>query len=300
MFLDYVICQKILWEGSRSFAAASLLMPSRIRWPASAIYAFCRWADDSVDVNKQESDPLSHVRARLEAAFRGRPHDHPVDRVFSRTVQQHEIPRAMFDALLEGFGWDLARRRYDTISDLMAYSARVASSVGVMMSLVMNRRDPVALARACDLGAAMQLTNIARDVGEDARAGRVYLPLEWLEEEQIDPNELLSNPRFSYGLGKVVERLLQESRRLYQRAESGIGLLPWDCRPTIAAARLIYAEIGEEIRNAGYDSISRRVHTSGIRKIELLLKAAAWAVAVPPPDLSPPLPETSFLVEACL
>ena len=98
------------------------------------------------------------------------------------------IPRALPEALLEGFAWDAAGRRYETLDEVEHYAARVAGCVGAMMTLVMGRRDPAILARACDLGVAMQLTNICRDVGEDARAGRLYLPLAWLRDNGIDPD----------------------------------------------------------------------------------------------------------------
>jgi phytoene synthase len=110
-------------------------------------------------------------------------------------IETYHMPRALPEALLEGLAWDGMERRYASLSDLRAYSARVASAVGAMMCVLMEVRDPHALARACDLGVAMQLTNIARDVGEDARAGRLYLPTDWLEEEGIDIDAFLADPR---------------------------------------------------------------------------------------------------------
>jgi phytoene synthase len=95
-----------------------------------------------------------------------------------------------------------------------------------MMTLLMGRRDAATLARACDLGVAMQLTNVARDVGEDARRSRIYLPLQWLRTEGVDPARLAAPPAFTSGLGRVVARLLFEADRLYRRAEPGIERLP--------------------------------------------------------------------------
>jgi phytoene synthase len=116
-----------------------------------------------------------------------------------------------------------------------------------MMCVVMEVRDPHALARACDLGVAMQLTNIARDVGEDARAGRLYLPTDWLEEEGIDIDAFLANPQPTPEIRRIVKRLLAEANRLYFRSEPGIARLPVDARPGIFAARHCYDAIGRKL-----------------------------------------------------
>jgi phytoene synthase len=204
------------------------------------------------------------------------------------------------DALLEGFLWDTQQRRCETLADVEAYAARVAATVGAMMALVMEVHDADALARACDLGVAMQLTNIARDVGEDARAGRLYLPRQWLIEVGIDPEAWLREPRFSPAIATVIERLLGAADTLYQRAEHGIAALPRDCRPAIRAARLVYAEIGEQLRRDGLDSVNRRVVVSKQRKLALMARAASAAVlsAGRPAAPLPVLPAVQFLVDA--
>jgi phytoene synthase len=111
--------------------------------------------------------------------------------------------------------WDAEGRTYETISGVLDYSARVAAAVGAMMTALMGVRDANVLARACDLGTAMQLTNICRDVGEDARNGRIYLPLAWLREAGIDPEAFLADPRFTPALGEVVKRVLALADTLY-------------------------------------------------------------------------------------
>jgi phytoene synthase len=181
---------------------------------------------------------------------------------------------------------------------VLDYSARVAAAVGVMMTALMGVRAPTVLARACDLGSAMQLTNICRDVGEDARNGRIYLPLDWLREAGIDPEAFLANPRFTPALGEVVARVLALAERLYQRAETGIARLPVGCRPGIFAARLLYAEIGQEVARNGYDSVSRRAVVQRARKMTLLSQAIA-ATPFPGGDCNAePLEENRFLVDA--
>lgn len=186
---------------------------------------------------------------------------------------EHQIPKPVVDALLDGFAMDLDGRRHETIEDVKAYATCVASSVGLMMACVMGVRDRAALARAADLGIAMQLTNIARDVGEDARNGRLYLPLEWLVEYGIDPAAFLRNPRHSDALGAVVQRLLAEAARHYRLGHAGIPCLPRSCRHAIRTAALVYEAIGEEIAANGHDSVSKRASTGLARKIGLLIRA---------------------------
>ncbi|MET0527849.1 MAG: squalene/phytoene synthase family protein, partial [Microvirga sp.] len=139
--------------------------------------------------------------------------------------------------------------------------------------------------------------NIARDVGEDARAGRLYLPLDWLAQAGIEPDAFLADPEASPAIRSVVARLLEAAETLYRRSESGIGGLPLACRPAIRAARLIYAEIGRAIEANGLDSITRRARVPGARKAALLARAALPAPAVV--DIaSASLPETAYLIDA--
>lgn len=295
---DLTVCRDMLQKGSHSFFAASLLLPWEVREPACALYAFCRLADDLIDESGGDRHAMAALTRRLDMIYEGRPFDHPADRALAQVVRLYAIPKVMLTALLEGFEWDVDGRRYDTRADLFAYAARVAATVGAMMSLLMGGRRPDVLARACDLGVAMQLTNIARDVGEDARAGRIYLPLAWLRDAGIDPDELVAAPRFSPALGGVVQRLLAEADVLYLRARSGIAQLPVACRPGIYAAMRIYREIGVELRRSGLDSVSRRTIVSRGRKSFLLGHAMLSTIRPKPADDAPPLEEVQFLVDA--
>ncbi len=300
---DLEYCREAIRHGSLSFNAASYLLPGNVRDPALALYAFCRVADDKVDLAHEKQAAVDLLRNRLRLAYAGRPRNTPTDRAFTAMIELFEMPRTLPEALLEGLDWDAKGFRYRTMSDLTAYSARVASTVGVMMCVLMRVRDPDVLARACDLGVAMQLTNIARDVGEDATAGRLYLPLDWLEEAGLDPDTLLASPRPTRAVRHVVRRLLVEARRLYRRSEAGISALPLSCRPGIFAARHIYAGIGEQLRKDGYDPISVRARTSSSRKLALLALSVARSAGTAFMPRSPmvyasPLPEVTFLVDA--
>jgi phytoene synthase len=297
---DLAACRALLRNGSKSFHAASLLLPPSVRAPATALYAFCRLADDAVDGERRSPAALGRLSARLARIYEGRPDNHPCDRALAGIVAAHALPRALPEALLEGLAWDAEGRHYRDLPALNAYAARVAGAVGAMMAVLMGVREPGALARACDLGVAMQLTNIARDVGEDARMGRLYLPTEWLEDAGIDPDRWLASPSFGPALGAVIARLLAAAEALYARAEPGIAALPLACRPGIGAARLIYAEIGREVERRGLDSVSTRAIVSGRRKLALLARSLAAAPLAAPGGAitAPPLPETRFLVQA--
>lgn len=300
---DLEACTAAIRTGSLSFHAASQLLPKSVRDPALALYAFCRLSDDAVDEGTDKTAAVLHLRDRLDRVYAGRPFDAAADRAFAAVVEDFEMPRELPDALLEGMAWDAVGQRYDTFSGVLDYSARVAAVVGAMMCVLMRVRDADALARACDLGLAMQLTNIARDVGEDARAGRIYLPLDWLAEEGITPEALLAMDSASPGLRRVVRRLLAQARRLYWRSESGISALPFACRPGIWAARLIYDGIGGAVARQGCDSMTRRAHTSKAQKMLWLGEAGVRGLAcsvMPQPAMlhAAPEPEVAFLVSA--
>ena len=192
---DLAYCRQLLSAGSKSFSFASRVLPSRVREPATVLYAFCRVADDAIDADTSVSlTTVDVLRSRIDGIYSGRPANHPVDRAMASVVNRQKLPRELFRALLDGFQWDAAGRTYDTLEDLLAYAARVAGTVGAMMTVLMGGRDADVLARACDLGVAMQLTNIARDLGEDAARGRLYVPLDWMREEGIGSDRVGASP----------------------------------------------------------------------------------------------------------
>lgn len=297
---DIAACRTLLKNGSRTFHAASLVLPRRVADPAIALYAFCRLADDAVDLGRDRRAAVESLHRRLDHAYSGQPLSHPADRAFASVVADFAIPRELPEALLEGLGWDAESRRYESLNDLYAYGARVAGAVGAMMTLVMGPRAPDTLARACDLGVAMQLTNIARDVGEDARAGRLYLPLEWLRAENLDPEAWLARPVFTPAIAAIVQRLLDAADLLYARGSAGIAYLPVSCRPGIHAAAMLYAEIGREVERAELDSISKRAVVSTKRKLTVLSRQlVSLGTAQAAAQMStPPLAETQFLIDA--
>ena len=276
---DLALCRQMIRQGSKSFHLASLLLPNCYRQHARALYGFCRMADDLVDHAQTPQDAVHQLAVRLDAIYAGAPSDNPTDRAFADVVGIFAIPRAVPDALIEGFAWDAEGRDYETLADVTAYGVRVAGTVGVMMSLIMGQRSPEALARAIDLGVAMQFSNIARDVEEDEKLGRVYVPSEWSAESKAH----------------AASRLVVEAETIYQRAASGIALLPRSCRASINAARLLYREIG---LSAAAQHHRGRAVVALPRKLSLVAEAALQTPWLPQNNFDPCLSEGQFLLDA--
>ncbi len=220
---DLDACVALMRGGSKSFFAASKLLPPRVRSASIALYAFCRVADDVVDEGDDPAEGLRQLRLRLDCIYQGNPENHLEDHALALVVHQHKLPRPLLDGLLDGFGWDAEGTRYDSMEALHGYCARVAGTVGAMMAWIMGARASSTLARACELGVAMQLTNIARDVGEDARNGRMYLPLDWVRAEGLDPQLWLENPSDHPAIRRVVARMLEHADALYLQSTPGIA-----------------------------------------------------------------------------
>jgi phytoene synthase len=276
---DFACCREVIRVHSRSFSAASRLLPRDLRDAAVATYAFCRGADDDVDTASSAEDARARHRAtrdRLALLYDGDEMATPVGRAFQWVVSRHGIPREEPEALLDGMEQDLGEVLVDDEA-LLLYCYRAAGVVGRMMSRIMGRSDPSALRRAVDLGIAMQLTNVCRDVGEDARRGRIYLPLAWLRDAGATAGDVLS-AQPSPAVSAVTLRVLALADHYYESGIGGIGLLPARCRPAILAAAYVYREIGREVSRRGGDGVSARAVVSSRRRAALLLMAVlrAW------------------------
>ena len=274
--------------GSKSFAAAARLFSRPTRESAVMLYAWCRHCDDAVDgqvLGHRTGAPaaagaeLERLRAKTEAALRGDAADHPAFAALQVVVQRHAIPARYPLAHLDGFAMDVDGRRYETLASTLDYAYHVAGIVGIMMAHVMGVRDERVLARACDLGLAFQLTNIARDVIEDAANGRVYLPEDWLAEAGIPAGEV-AEPRHRKALAGVVRRLLDQAERYYASAAIGIGALPPRSAWAIATALRVYRQIGREVRARGPHAWDERVSTTAAQNAGHVVAGGAFALAV--------------------
>lgn len=307
---DTAVCLGMLRRGSKSFALAHRLLPAHLKGPTTALYAFCREADDAIDEAQNAPQALLELHKRLDRIFVGVGTDSAVDRALAQTVRAYGLPRPLFDALLEGFAWDAQGRSYETLSDVVAYSARVASTVGVLMTLMMGRREPWVLGRAAELGVAMQLTNIARDVGDDRRIGRVYLPTSWLAGYGVEAVTLMTfgaeaatlEAQTERAVQAAIARLLACAEPLYRRADGALGALPFACRMGIDAAARIYRDIGRSLAQAQFDSLHKRAYVRMPRKLRLVcgvIVRQMWRLVRPVrPSTQATLPELQFLIDA--
>lgn len=275
--------------GSKSFALASKVLPPRIRDDASMLYAWCRYCDDVIDGQEMghgqtldyrdgQGDRLDVLRAQTTEALAGHATD-PIFQGLAKVMARNEIPHAHAFELLKGFEMDADERVYRTVEDILDYSYHVAGVVGVMMAMIMGTRDAPTLDRACDLGLAFQLTNIARDVIDDAKAGRVFVPQDLLLSNgaPVDP-ELLMQPQNRPAAHDAATGLLDIAEGYYASARTGIRALPFRCAWAISAALNVYREIGEVLRREGPGAWEGRVGASSGRKVQLALMASGPAV----------------------
>lgn len=295
----YRLARAVTARHAKSFYFASALLFGHRRKAAFALYAFCRHLDDLVDAPKTV-DPkpaLARARAGLAGLYDGAPVDElelpasPEELMALRdTVRRYDVPLHALVDLLAGMEMDLTLHRYRTWDELELYCYRVAGTVGLMMAPVLGCRDSNALPYAADLGRAMQLTNILRDVREDLGRGRVYLPAEELAAFQLTVADLEAgtvDDRFRAFMRWQIHR----ARAYFQRGEAGIGALSgFGSQATVRTMSRVYAGILDAIEAADYDVFSARAHVPFARKLSL----AASAVLRPGPSVLVP-PSVSSL-----
>ena len=278
-------------QGSKSFAIASRVLPPALRDDASMLYAWCRYCDDVIDgqimghdqienYKDGQSERLERLRSDTRAALSGQPTDNPVYAGLARVVKTHNIDHRHPMDLLKGFEMDASERVYETVDDILDYSYHVAGVVGVMMANIMGVRDAATLDRASDLGLAFQLTNIARDVVDDAKADRVFVPKDLLIKAgaPVTSSEL-AKPENWPAAHKAACAQLDIAEQYYASAKVGIKELPFRCAWAISAALSVYREIGEKLRAAGPEAWEQRVSASGGRKVALAIGAVGPTMA---------------------
>lgn len=264
-------------QGSKSFAVAARLFDPATRRSALLLYTWCRHCDDVIDGQVLGHDglppPPDEALLRLQglrdttaAAYRGEPMDDPAFAAFQQVAQAHGIEPRHAYAHLDGFAMDVDGRQYETLDDTLQYCYHVAGVVGLMMAKVMGVTDPATLARACDLGLGFQLTNIARDIVEDANVGRCYLPQAWLREFGLTIANL-GAPEHRPTLAVLAERLVNAAEPYYRSAVAGVGALPPRCAWAVATALKVYRAIGLKVRTAGPAAWDQRQRTSTGEKL---------------------------------
>jgi 15-cis-phytoene synthase len=280
-------CRWMITQGSKSFSLAARLFDPDTRDAAFFLYGWCRYCDDQVDragmeeSREQLEQRLTKLSQATRSVFSGAAQDQAVFIAMQYIVHRYAIPAHYALELIEGMAMDARGTRYQTFNDLSLYCYRVAGTVGLMMSHVMGLRNQRALKHAADLGIAMQLTNIARDITEDASMGRIYLPLEWLEEAGIAPEEIAAVKNRSK-LALITKRLLQESQRYYLSGDTGLWHLSFRSACAVAAARHVYAEIGSLLLYKGASAWDQRSYVTGRRKLWVMFGGVLEVIASMP------------------
>ena len=272
-------------RGSRSFHAASLLFDPATREKVWLLYAWCRRCDDLADAQDHGGElgdqhdaekRLRAIRLLTERAFDGLHTADPAFDAFGLVARECGLTREMAEDVIAGFALDAQGWRPRTERDLARYCYHVAGAVGVMMAVVMGvpKDDTETLDRACDLGIAFQLANILRDLDEDDRADRCYLPVEWLVEQDIEPGQLMK-PHHRGELTEMAAKLVGIMERHEAAARLGAARLPFRSRWAVLAAARIYGAIGREVRARGAAAWDHRV-VIGRRAKARHVAAAFW------------------------
>jgi phytoene synthase len=266
--------RQVLAKHARTFRLAGRLLPRGRLDDAAVVYAFCRLVDDTVD---EAADALAAGRAldALRGELGGSEAARPLTAAYLEVCARCQIPTAATLELFHGIAADLGLVRVADLGELLRYCYRVAGTVGLMMSGVLGVTDPAARPFAIDLGIGMQLTNIARDVAEDARMDRVYLPAEWLRAAGLTGAQILDGSAPRDRLGLVIRDLLSLADAYYASGAAGLRFIPAGPRPGIAAAASVYRAIGLEILRRDADVLAGRAVAPRSAKLAWLVRAAA-------------------------
>ncbi|MFZ4690263.1 MAG: phytoene/squalene synthase family protein [Polymorphobacter sp.] len=290
-------------RGSKSFAMASQLFDPVTRDRAMLLYAWCRHTDDVIDGQvlgqgrnddmRPPAERLAEVERLTEMALAGQPTGDPAYEALARVVRETGMPPQYPRDLVHGFRIDMEERPFVTFDDTLAYCYHVAGCVGVMMAIVMgvSPGDKAVLDRACDLGIAFQLNNIARDVMEDAANSRRYIPDDWLASVGLAPNNFAFPPNRRQ-LARLVTRLVDTAETYEASARFGTPALSNRAAWAVLAAARIYGGIGRKVRDAGADGLDNRMSTSKAEKLsavavalgETLVRKLRWPLPGPPRD----------------
>lgn len=276
----YHECRQITRSYAKTFYYATRFLPHHKQRSIFAIYALCRSLDNLVDdaadaiatdpaKRNEIADALAAWEQNLADTYQGNPADNPVLLAFSDVLRRFEIPITLPLKLIDGVRMDLFIQRYNSFDELYDYSYKVASVVGLMISEVFGYEDKSALPCAVDLGIAMQLTNILRDVGEDLQRGRIYLPAEDLKRFNVTETDL-ENHRVTEDFIELMKFQVARARSYYKKADQGIPKLSQDSRVPVYLARYNYARILDQIEANGYQVFTRRAYLTFTQKMSLI------------------------------
>ncbi len=261
-------CQQKAAQSGSSFYYSFLFLPPDRRQAITALYAFCREVDDVVD---ECADPqIAHTklawwRSELEAMQLGKP-THPVTTALAPAVARYKLSPALMGEIIAGMAMDLHHQGYASFDDLKLYCYRVAGVVGLLAAEIFGYEDRATLGYANDLGTAFQLTNIIRDVGEDARRGRIYLPRDEMEQFGVQPEDILE-ARYSDNFRRLMEFQIQRAERYYEHAYAQLPAQDRRAQRAGLMMAAIYRTLLDEIRRDGCRVLDRRIALTPLRKL---------------------------------
>ncbi|REL33606.1 phytoene/squalene synthase family protein [Rhodohalobacter sp. SW132] len=278
----YTHCRSITRIHAKTFYMATRFLPNHKQRSIFAIYGLCRYLDDLVDeaedlihnhqiTEKEVEQRLDTFKQNLVNSYNGLEQSDPILIAFFDTLKTYNISLELPLLLLEGVKMDLIKNRYASFDELYDYSYKVASVVGLMTSEVFGYSDKKALDYAVDLGIAMQLTNILRDIGEDLNRDRIYLPEDELQEYGISKQSLIrreKTPEFIQFMKFQIAR----ARRFYAEADKGVSMLTKDSRLPVLLARENYSRILDKIEENNYNVFNERAYLNSTEKFSILPK----------------------------
>lgn len=271
---SYRYCERIARRRARNFYYSFLLLPRAKREAMCAVYAFMRFCDDLSDEPGASIEPLRQWRQTLDRTLGGDPSGHPALPAFLDTVRRYRIPHHYFHEMIDGVSSDLEPRRVGTFDELYRYCYQVASVVGLTTIHIFGYRDPQALPLAEQCGIAFQLTNILRDVREDAGRGRIYLPAEDLVRFSVTESALLEG-RLTSEVAALLRFEAGRARQYYDASRPLIALADPDSRGALWALIEIYRRLLGRIEASGFDVFSRRIRVPMPEKLWIVLRGVA-------------------------
>jgi phytoene synthase len=271
--LSYAHCRAVAKKRARNFYYSFILLPKDKKNAMCALYAFMRYCDDLSDEPGATRTAMERWREALTAALAGHADDNPTWPAFLDTAARYQIPHEYFYAMIEGVASDLEPRATATFDELYQYCYRVASVVGLSTIHIFGFTSPAALPLAEKCGVAFQLTNILRDVREDAGLGRIYLPAEDLERFGVLPEDLKIGRRTEQ-FGRLMEFETARARRYYQESAPLLNLIQSKSRPSLWALIAIYSTLLDHVAESRYDVLVRRISLSSLEKTWIVLRAA--------------------------
>ena len=276
----YSYCRKISRHHAKTFYLASMFLPKKQQKPIFAIYALLRTVDDVVDMAEVKfhnglitSDEITKMleswKSRLKACYAGNVDNDPIMMAWQDTLKSYSIPMELPLDLMDGVAMDIEFKPFETIEELYVYCYKVAAVVGLMTSEIFGYSDKQALEHAIELGIAMQLTNILRDIGEDVDRGRIYLPLEDLRRFNYSREEFMQK-RINNNFINLMKFQIERARGYYSSSEKGITMLEKQARFAVCISSVNYGNILSAIEKNNYDAFSKRAYRSFYQKVSTI------------------------------